>query len=81
MMGGSNVRGGRIMGEYPDLEGEQNVDGGEGRGRFIPTLAWESIWNGVSQWMGVEDEDLLDQILPNRKTCGSPLFTKDDLFT
>lgn len=79
MMGG-DVKGGRIMGEYPDLEGPMNVDGGHGRGRFIPTTAWEAIWNGVSQWMGVDDDALLDQILPNRKRCGSALFTKEDLF-
>jgi len=65
------VKGGRIMGEYPDLEGPLNVDGGQGRGRFILTLPWEAIWNGVSQWMGVEDDELLDQILPNRNNCGS----------
>jgi len=79
-MQGGDVKGGRIMGEYPDLEGPLNVDGGRGRGRFIPSISWEAIWNGVSQWMGVEDDALLDQILPNRNNCGSALFTKEDLF-
>ena len=79
MMGG-DVKGGRILGEYPDLDGDLNVDKGQGRGRFIPTIAWEAIWNGISQWMGVKDNELLDEILPNRNKCGSVLFAKEDLF-
>ena len=71
------------MGEYPDdLDGPLNIDGAnDGRGRFIPTTAFEGIWNGVSQWMGVDEEDALDRIMPNRQTCGSTyMFDEEDLF-
>lgn len=80
MMGGK-VKGGRILGNYPDdLDGALNIDGPDGRGRLIPTTSWDAIWNGVVQWMGVENEALMDQILPNRHNCGSNLFNKSDLF-
>lgn len=80
MMGGK-VKGKRIVGSYPDnLDGPLNVDSSDGRGRLIPSTCWDSVWNGVSGWLGIEDEELLDDILPNRHTCGSELFTKDDLF-
>ena len=47
------MKGGRILGEYPDNlgpEGPLNV----GRGRLIPTLSWESMWNAWVEWFGVE---------------------------
>jgi uncharacterized protein (DUF1501 family) len=76
---GGNVKGGRILGQYPsDLteEGPLNV----GRGRFIPTTSWESVWNAVAQWMGVTTEEELDYCLPNRKaTSGIDGFT--DVFS
>jgi len=82
-MTGGKVKGTRILGRYPDdLDGPLNVDGAnDGRGRYIPTMAYEAIWNGVSQWMGVDDEAALDRIMPNRQTCGSSyMFNKEDLF-
>lgn len=64
MLGGS-VRGGRIHGQYPtDIR-----DGSElniGRGRLIPTLSWEGLWNGIAGWFGVEGSNL-DWVLPNLK--------------
>ena len=51
-----------------------------GRGRLLPTLPWEAIWNSVSQWIGVDNDDL-DYILPNRISFPSSLlFDKSDLF-
>ena len=28
-----------------------------GRGRFIPWLPWEAIWNGVGEWWGLSDDE------------------------
>ena len=45
---GGAVRGGRILGQFPaDLTeaGPQSV----GRGRLLPTAAWEHTWNAVAQ--------------------------------
>ena len=61
---GGNVKGGRILGQYPsDLTetGPYSIS----RGRYMPTTSWESIWNGVSEWMGVEDPTEMEYILPN----------------
>ena len=80
MLGGS-VKGGKIHGAYPTPL-TSGSDHWLPRGRFIPTTPWESVWNAVSQWMGVHDDTDLDEVLPNRKsfsTCS--LFTDKNLFT
>jgi uncharacterized protein (DUF1501 family) len=89
-MTGGNVRGGRIVGRYPnDLTPESPLNtSGNDRVRFLPTTSWDSIWNGVFEWLGVEDATDLDYCLPNRHNTASPvenggdfpLFTKSDLF-
>ena len=78
IMGGS-VLGGRIHGQYP----QDITEGGPvniGRGRIAPTLSWESIMNGIVEWMGIEDAPGLNYCLPNRNTTGTKLFKKSDLF-
>jgi len=83
MMMGGGVKGKQIVGKYPsDIspDGPMNV----GRGRLIPDLSWDSIWNGVHQWMGLETAEELDYALPNRhsSTAGGsqPLLTLNDLY-
>lgn len=59
------MKGGRILGEYPDdisPTGYLNV----GRGRIMPTTPWDAMWSGVAEWMGVSTEQL-NAVLPNRK--------------
>lgn len=76
-MGGS-VKGGQIHGEYPSditLASPLNI----GRGRLIPTMSWESIFNSVLQWMDVPDSQL-DYCLPNRFDAGAQLLTKAEVF-
>lgn len=48
----------------------------------MPTTAWEAIWNGVGEWLGVS-RDKLDAVAPNRNNAVVPgfrLFSKGDLF-
>lgn len=79
MLGGG-VQGGKILGEYPQplsSESSQWLN----RGRLIPTTPWESIWNGVAQWMGVRGDLSLDWALPNRDSWDKcSMFTDQDLF-
>ena len=51
---GGDVKGGQILGEYPSdiSEGSSLRD----RRAMIPTTSYESVWNAIAQWMGVEDE-------------------------
>lgn len=78
---GGSVKGGVIHGQYPDditPAGPLNI----GRGRIIPTLSWDAVWNGVIDHMGVSASDM-DEVLPNRANTldeGFQLFTKEDLF-
>jgi len=76
-MGGS-IKGGQIHGEYPsDLSDESPIN--IGRGRYIPTMSWESIMNSVIQWMGVGDADL-DYCLPNRGKTGTKILDRNVVF-
>ena len=74
MMGG-DVKGKQIMGSYPDLTDNSRVKI-DTRGRMVPTLPYDAMWNGVAQWMGVTDEARLDYMLPHRKS-----FSKCSIFT
>ena len=76
---GGKLDGGRILGKYP---GDLTEDGPQilSRGRVIPATSWDSIMNGVAQWVGVEESGDLDYVLPNRGNFGNDLFDKSDLF-
>ncbi len=78
IMGGS-VRGGQIFGQFPPTFAPGNsLD--LGRGRQLPTLPWEAVWNGVLQWFDVADSEM-DVVLPNRKNFpASQLLTRAQLF-
>ncbi len=56
MMGGE-VAGKRILGKYPDIlsdDGPQIIS----PGIAIPTLSWDSVWNGIAQWFGIADSNV-----------------------
>lgn len=73
------MKGGKILGEYPDqLVGSSDIS--IGRGRLIPTMPWEAPWNAVLGWMGIEDKQTLDQVLPNRQSFAGMLLERKDLF-
>ena len=79
-MGGS-VRGGHIHGQFPDILTEAS-DLMLSRGRIIPTSGWESMWYGISQWMGVSHENMAT-ILPNKDNfgpIGTTVLTDKQLF-
>ena len=76
-MAGGSVKGGQILGDYPLLGEESEVN--LGRGRLLPTTGWEQVWNGVGHWFGVPDANM-DAVLPGRRHFRGSLFSHDDLF-
>lgn len=82
---GGDVKGGQIVNRYPDdilnsdgSQGDSNV----GRGRMIPSMAWDSVWHALAQWMGVEEAEM-DMVLPNRDSfnnTGVQFLEATDLF-
>jgi uncharacterized protein (DUF1501 family) len=76
---GGAVNGGVIHGDYPadiTASGPLNL----GRGRLIPTLSWESMFNPIIEWMGVVSDEDLDYCMPNRHKTGTTLFSMEDVF-
>jgi hypothetical protein len=52
-----------------------------GNGRLLPTTPWESLWNGMCQWLDISLDAPLNTLLPNRNNFPkSTLFTKNMLF-
>lgn len=76
---GGEVDGKKILGSYPDVLSD---DGPLvfGPGIVIPTLSWDSVWNGIAQWFGITNPDDLDEILPNRNNFANDLFHANDLY-
>lgn len=46
---GGSVAGGRVLGKYPSPLSPEHPNW-IGRGRFIPTTPWDSVFNAVSEW-------------------------------
>ena len=72
---GGGIKGGQIFGKYPsDLtdDGPLNL----GRGRLIPEETWDSVWNAVGKWFGL-NQDLIDDVLPNAQNFPSLLEDSD----
>ncbi len=76
---GGGLNGGKIFGQFPITFAPGNsLD--LGRGRQLPTVPWEAVWNGVLQWFGVTDAQMAT-VLPNAKNFpASQLFTRAQLF-
>ena len=77
---GGNVSGAQIHGRYPDRLTEEESNLNIGRGRILPTLPWESMWEGLAQWMGVPASDMAT-VLPNlKKFPASHRLNSSELF-
>ena len=76
-MAGGAVKGGQILGDYPSIGEESDVN--LGRGRLLPTTSWERLLNGAGGWFGVPDS-AMDTVLPGCRYFKGSLFSHDDLF-
>jgi uncharacterized protein (DUF1501 family) len=65
-LAGGAVRGQRIVGQYPPTFLLENYEYNIDRGRIIPTTSWDSIFNSIASWMGIDNESDLRKVLPNR---------------
>jgi cullin-associated NEDD8-dissociated protein 1 len=75
-----SLKGGRILGTYPDTLTEQN-EKHLGRGRMIPEHSWEFMWDPVARFFGVDNEEDLEYVLPNVRNFEGLLPNVDDMFT
>lgn len=77
-LAGGAVKGQQIVGKYPSafrVDYEYNVD----CGCIIPNTSWDSIFNSISEWMGITDATDLQRVLPNRNKF-SDIFSSSILF-
>lgn len=58
-MFGGDVKGKKILGQYPRSFAESDPTN-IGRGRLIPGLSWDAMFYGLTQWMGIHDQDEID---------------------
>jgi uncharacterized protein (DUF1501 family) len=78
---GGSVKGKQMLGKFPSRLSEfEEVSPNIGRGRFIPTSPWESVWNAVGEWLELTEEELRDVIPHKANFPAEVLFTKDQLF-
>ena len=77
---GGGVNGGQIVGQYwSDMSNAAPLN--LGRGRMIPSMSWDAQWHGITQWMGVADEKLLE-VLPNKGNFDvAMLLNRTQMFT
>jgi len=73
----SSHSGKRILGEHPDTYAVSELV--TPRGVFTPTTPFDAMWYGVSQWMGITNEQI-DYVLPNAKSFGCRLYSDSDLY-
>jgi uncharacterized protein (DUF1501 family) len=76
VMGGS-VDGGKIYGSYPDLYPGNSLD--LGRGRLIPTTAVDEYAAQIAMWFGLDNDNVLETVLPNIRTFYSSSETTPPL--
>ena len=77
-MAGGAVRGGRVLGTFPERLTEDDCDVNIGRGRLLPTTPYDALWHGVLEWMGVQNTTTA---LPNAANFPrETLFSKAELY-
>jgi cullin-associated NEDD8-dissociated protein 1 len=77
---GGDVKGRQMLGKYPSRLTEFVSEANIGRGRMIPSTPWESVWNGVGEWLGLDAEARLE-LLPNMANFPTDaMFSHSQLF-
>lgn len=77
---GGKVNGTQMLGKFPHRLTEFQSDVNVGRGRFIPTTPWESVWNAVGEWLELDENELCD-VLPHKMNFPQEdILSKDQLF-
>jgi uncharacterized protein (DUF1501 family) len=54
---GGEVEGKQILGSYPNILSEDGSLIFE-PGIVVPTMSWDSLWNGVAQWFGITSPEV-----------------------
>ena len=77
---GGKVKGKQMLGKYPYQFTEFESDVNVGRGVFLPTTPWESVWNAVGEWLELDEQELKDVIPHKDNFPPADIFTKSQLF-
>lgn len=78
---GGSLKGGNILGDFPSHCADRRQCTLHIGNRMVPSTPWESVWNAVAEWLGVDDGDELNEVLPHRQNFdSSALFSGADMF-
>lgn len=77
VMYGGGLKGGQIFGKHPTSM-SVDVDDVDNRGRLIPTTSWETFYEPIMEWFGVNEEKMAE-VLPNLKNFPEHIL-KTDMF-
>lgn len=77
---GGAVNGGRVYGQFPNLQLNvgRDVDDDHGRGRWIPTTSVDQYLAASARWIGVDSSNLA-AIFPNLHRFDNPFGTSANL--
>ncbi|KAL7563671.1 hypothetical protein ACA910_015940 [Epithemia clementina (nom. ined.)] len=78
---GGAIKGGQGMCKYPsDITEASPLN--VGRGRILPTCAWESMWNPIVEWMfdGEMSIEERKSVLVNAAQTGASLYNMAEIF-
>lgn len=73
---GSRVDGGRLWGQFPDVDPANLDDSTDARGRWIPTTSVEQYVTNLALWLGVSSGELAE-ILPNAAAYQAAATARD----
>jgi uncharacterized protein (DUF1501 family) len=77
---GGAVKGGQILGEFPERLDKVFSDVNIGRGRILPKFPYEAVWGGLADWWGIPEAER-HAILPHMANFNSStLYLKEALF-
>ena len=77
---GGEIDGGKVLGKYPERLDDKDLLN-IGRGRLIPSISWDSMWYGITNWFGITDGKEMEYVLPNNGNMGCQLYADSVMYT
>lgn len=78
---GGGLAGGKVRGLYPeDFAQSPSNPIALSRGRMIPTHPWDAMWRGTAGWMGIEEGQEMEYVLPMHSNFPNATYNAAELY-